>query len=153
MRLQLFLLIALSMAPPAFAQPDPQVKPDWIADAVSGCRAWNPYPRAHESIRWSGQCLDWTLQGHGVLEWFQDGRLTERSEGDFHQGRLNGWGAYRNADGSRYDGIWQNGRPHGQGKAVYRDGSVYEGIWNNGCWQEGNRRGAMFAIEAECDFK
>ena len=145
------VLVAISLALPALAQPSQQAKPDWIADPANGCRVWNPYPLPNESIRWSRQCPDGTLQGHGVLEWFKDGKLTERTEGDFRDGKLNGWGTYRKADGSRYDGVFQNGRPHGQGKAVYRDGRIYEGAWNNGCWQEGNRRGAMFATEEECE--
>lgn len=153
MWLRLAMLIGISFTLPALAQHAPQAQPDWIADPANGCRAWNPYPQANESIRWSGPCSDRMLQGHGVLEWFKDGKLVERSEGDFRDGRLNGWGIYRNATGSRYDGIWLNGRPHGQGKAVYRNGDVYEGIWINGCLQEGSRRSAMFATEEQCGFR
>jgi hypothetical protein len=50
-------------------------------------------------------------------------------EGDWKNGKMDGYGHYRFADGGTYTGVMRNDWPEGSGKAVYTDGGVYDGNW------------------------
>jgi hypothetical protein len=72
---------------------------DWITDGKTGCRVWNPYPTAKESLSWSGPCRDGYAEGKGVVQWFKEGLPYERDEGTWQEGREVGRGRYgRQAD-------------------------------------------------------
>ena len=77
-------------------------------------------------------------------------------EGDFFEGRIEGYGIMKYANGDIYEGNWKRGLrhgkgkmemfnsdktyigkwrgdvQHGKGKLFYKDGNHYEGIWENG---------------------
>src|SRR5512135_3288025 len=95
---QLVLVIAaMIVAPPAFAQQGSNAaqdkpKADWIADAKNGCKVWNLYPQPNESITWSGDCRNGFAQGHGVLQWIEDGKPGTKVEADYRDGRKEGRG-------------------------------------------------------------
>lgn len=52
-------------------------KGDWIADAKTGCKVWNPVPASDESIIWSGKCKD------------GKGKIT-RADGVIYEDEING---------------------------------------------------------------
>ena len=162
------LLLVVSL--PAAAQ-TPQ--PGWIADARSGCRVWNPAPQPKEAITWSGACQNGLAQGRGVLQWYQDNKPSERSEGEFRDGKLNGRGILIGANGDRYDGDfrdgrqngrgaatftngdryegeWRDGNPNGVGRLARANGDVFNGIWANGCFRDGNRWAAAWVDPSTC---
>jgi hypothetical protein len=31
---------------------------DFVADAKSGCKVWNPHPQPDETVNWSGGCVN-----------------------------------------------------------------------------------------------
>ncbi len=99
--------------------------------------------------RYDGEWRDGMPNGRGAGTWVSGNRY----DGEWRDGKRSGRGAYTFADGDRYEGEWRDGRPNGRGKGTYRDGSVYEGTWTNGCFQQGNRRWALFATDAECGFR
>ncbi len=142
-------VIALSLAGPHAAE-----RGGWVADA-KGCRVWRQHPRATLTLSWSGPCVRGVAAGHGVLEWYEDGRREGRYEGDLKAGHYDGHGAYgwANGDrywgelsndaesghgffawasGDRYDGEWRQGLRSGQGVYLWADGSRYEGGWKDG---------------------
>ena len=153
-RILLFMVtttVALAASVPAFAQvPSPD---GWIADSNTGCRIRNPTPQPRESVTWSGACPNGIAEGAGVLEWFDDGRPTDRYdgeirdgwehgrgiatstviadryEGEWREGWRHGRGIYEFANGDRYDGDWFEGLRTGQGTMVWANGARYEGEW------------------------
>ncbi len=102
---------------------------DWIADARTGCKVWDPNPQPNESVTWSGACQNGLAQGRGVLDWFQDGKLSEHGEGEWRDGMRTGHGTYATANGEHYDGQWRDGLKNGHGAQTWADGSRYDGGW------------------------
>ena len=124
---------------PAPAQPqaaDTEPLPGWLADERTGCRIWNAAPRASESVTWSGACRANNANGRGVAQWFENGRPTDRYEGDYRDGLEHGTGVYVRANGERYEGEWQDGERSGRGVYTWPNGDRYEGEW-----REGQRQG------------
>jgi hypothetical protein len=114
--------------------------PRWV-DAGGDCEVRNRYGgkqwrRARTVATWTGPCADGRAQGQGVLEWFRDGALTVRYEGEMSGGRIDGRGALQEPYGIRYDGLWKDGDLQ-QGTAIYPDGRRYEGQWYKGRWTRG----------------
>ncbi len=48
----------------------------------SGCALLNPYPTQdnHQSITWTGSCVNGALDGAGVLQWYKDGKKDGEAE-------------------------------------------------------------------------
>jgi hypothetical protein len=65
---------------------------DWIADAKTGCKVWNPNPTPGEGASWSGACRDGIAEGKGTLQWLKGGEAYECDEGDWQAGRQTGQG-------------------------------------------------------------
>ena len=122
---------ALPVASPSFAQaPSPE---SWIQDGKTGCKVRNPVPQPRESITWSGTCPNGIAEGNGVLQWFDDGRPTDRYEGELRDGWENGRGvATSTLIADRYEGDWSDGWRHGQGIYSFANGDRYEGDWFEG---------------------
>jgi len=55
-----------------------------------------------------------------------------RYEGELNDGKPDGQGIMKYADGDVYEGEFKDGKPHGQGIMKYADGDVYEGEWEYG---------------------
>jgi len=127
------LLVAASLVVgvPAMAQPAKTAEADWIVDSRTGCRMWNPQPNANETITWSGACPGGFANGHGVEQWYVDGKPYERTEGEMRDGRWNGRAVQTMADGSTYDGEWRDGQKTGQGTQLAANGARYDGEWQN----------------------
>jgi hypothetical protein len=146
-------LLLVSMA--AFGQSN---EPGWIADA-HGCKVWVGDRTPDEPVVWSGACRDGFAQGRGVLQWFRDGRLVGRTDGELRDGKLSGHGVSVLANGNRYDGEWQDGNRNGHGVFVWANGNRYDGefrhdhrnghgvsVWANGDrydgeWRDGDLNG------------
>ncbi len=143
---------------------------DWIADAKSGCKVWNPRPAPGETVTWLGSCKDGLAEGKGVLEWHQGGGSHERDEGEWRAGRQMGegtqtWpqGQYKGqfSDGLphgrgvlvfgdvRYNGDFLNGKPNGKGTLTNASGT-FDGAWQDGCFNDGKRRAAIGVSVQSC---
>lgn len=51
-------------------------------------------------------------------------------------GEKNGYGVYRNVDGSRYEGSWAKGKRHGRGVEVTGEGERLECEFDGGMKKE-----------------
>jgi hypothetical protein len=60
----------------------------WATDSRSGCKVWNARPLQNGSAKYTGACVDGFAQGRGVVEWSEAGRLVQRDEGEFVNGKL-----------------------------------------------------------------
>jgi len=168
--------IAPSDAPSTMPPASPAAGSTWQADPKTGCKLWDEFPEPGESVSWSGGCKDGYADGHGVAQWSVNGRLTDRYEGDYRDGKENGNGAYRWknsgdrydghyrdnqrdgqgiytwSDGRRYSGMWKAGKADGQGRFITADGQVYDGIWAAGCFHEGDLRAHVGVTAEACGF-
>ena len=64
----------------------------------------------------------------GKCVW-SDGRSYD---GEWKNGKQNGYGITLFSDGTVYEGEWKDGNPHGKGTKTGADGSKYEGKWKDG---------------------
>ena len=126
-RLLAALVLAMSLTT-AYAESEDQ---EWIADK-RGCKVSNPFPRAGESITWTGECKNGFAHGAGVLQWFFQGKEDDRYEGNLEMGWAEGRGTLYKADGGKYDGEWRQSMQEGTGRYEAPDGSWYDGQWKNG---------------------
>ena len=104
---------------------------EWIADK-RGCKVANPFPRAGETITWTGDCKNGYADGDGVLQWYLNGKEDDRYEGHLAQGWAEGRGTLYKGDGGKYEGDWQQSMQDGTGRYEAPDGSWYDGQWKNG---------------------
>ena len=81
---------------------------------------------------WSGSCLRGRLHGAGVLIWFEDGVETERDEGTFRNGELDGPSVITLADRTTIFGNYRDGVRHGEFMNVQTNGSYIQSIYANG---------------------
>ena len=152
----------------AFAQSVPQGA--FIADGNTGCKVWNPNPKSVETIVWSGSCVNGLAQGHGKLQWLQNGKIYETDEGEWSAGRQVGHGSQAwplgrydgelvnsepNGQGvltlktARYDGEFRNGKPNGFGTLTSQHG-VFKGTWKDGCLIGGKQKIAVGVPLSTC---
>ncbi len=86
-----------------------------------GCKVWNPNPRPNEAITWSGGMdANSYATGQGVLQWFNDGKLIFKYEGNMLNGKETGKGIGVWANGDRYEGDFID--DHRTGKGIYAYG-------------------------------
>ncbi|MGO9473123.1 MAG: hypothetical protein ACLPWS_06855 [Rhodomicrobium sp.] len=143
---------------------------DWIADAKTGCKVWNPQPAPGETVAWAGACKDGFADGKGTLDWLKGGRPYERDKGEWHGGRQTGEGSQTWSGGeykgqfsdslphgrgvlvlgeARYDGAFLSGKPNGKGVLTNASGT-FDGTWADGCFNDGKRRAAFGVSVQSC---
>ncbi len=125
---------------------------NWIADPKSGCKVWDANPVPNAAISWSGGCANGFAQGRGALQYFENGKPSDRYEGGMANGKNNGRGVFTGVDGDRYEGEWRDHLPNGYGTAIV-GGQTFTGNWTNGCFQQGNRRSFVATTKEACGFK
>ncbi|MBL8707483.1 MAG: hypothetical protein JNM30_21715 [Rhodospirillales bacterium] len=118
--------IALTGAAPGIASTT------WVKDAKSGCATSNPYPNPNETITWFGNCRDGKLDGRGTLVWYRDGKETERNEGAFKQGEMDGYAVTTYPEGYTVHGQYKQGQRHGQFMTVRASGEYVRATYYNG---------------------
>ena len=134
-----------------FAQEAPNT--GYITDKKSGCKFFSS-DASRIISSWSGQCKDGYAEGVGILV-LQKQNITFWIEGNFSEGKINGFGKFKSsggityvgeyangfptlgtvtfAEGHGYTGQWLNGKPHGKGRQTYADGrQTNEGVFENG---------------------
>jgi hypothetical protein len=136
---------------------------EWIADAQSGCRVWDPNPQLTETVAWSGSCANGLAEGPGTVQWLKGSVAIETDQGEWRDGRQAGkgtqtWptGHYEGelADGEpngrgvltlqklRYEGEFRDSRPNGIG-SLTEGGDTVQGVWKDGCLQGGGRKASI----------
>jgi hypothetical protein len=104
---------------------------EWLTDSNAACAVWDPAPLSDETVGWAGDCKNGKASGPGVLTIFRAGKLVERDEGAFIDGKQTGPGKRRDPIG-RYVGTFKDGLYDGKGLYVRPDGMRYDGEWRNG---------------------
>lgn len=73
--------------------------------------------------RYEGDWIDGKYDGYGIESWARGSRY----KGQYRQGSRHGYGVYRFYTGDCYSGEWFNGQSHGTGVQTCSDGSCYVG--------------------------
>ncbi|XP_010521298.1 PREDICTED: phosphatidylinositol 4-phosphate 5-kinase 4-like [Tarenaya hassleriana] len=73
--------------------------------------------------RYEGDWIDGRYDGYGIESWARGSRY----KGQYRQGLRHGYGVYRFYTGDCYAGEWVNGQSHGFGVQTCADGSCYAG--------------------------
>jgi hypothetical protein len=143
---------------------------EWLTDAKSGCRVWDPNPQLEESVLWSGACAKGVAEGGGTVRWIKGAATVETDSGDWHEGRQAGKGTqdftvgrYEGdivdglPDGQgiltlqklRYEGQFRDGKPNGIGRLIQGSESL-QGVWKDGCLQDSARRASVGVPLSSC---
>lgn len=125
-------------------------KAGWSKDPRTGCRLWNNYPKASDSVRWNGECVNGYASGKGEALWSSYGGEYESDKGEFRNGKLNGHAVITLKDGRRFDGEFRNNLPDGPG-TLTMDGDTYSGSWQKGCFNNDGKRVAFFTDRDKCN--
>ncbi|CAN1175416.1 Phosphatidylinositol 4-phosphate 5-kinase 5 [Linum perenne] len=78
--------------------------------------------------RYEGDWIDGRYDGYGIESWARGSRY----RGQYRQGLRHGYGVYRFFTGDSYAGEWCNGQSHGFGVQTCADGSCYVGEFKCG---------------------
>lgn len=78
--------------------------------------------------RYEGDWIDGRYDGYGIESWARGSRY----KGQYRQGLRHGYGVYRFYTGDTYAGEWYNGQSHGFGVQTCSDGSCYVGEFKCG---------------------
>lgn len=129
----------------------------WLTDD-KGCKLWDPNPKIGETVTWTGACVGGLAEGHGVRQWFVNGKPGSRFEGPLVGGKANGKGTttyFPNglrieadyvddstvgpvvmyfSDGARYEGDFVASKRTGKGVLTRANGDRYEGDFVDGKW-------------------
>lgn len=95
----------------ATAQTDKSTASNWITATNQPCKIWNPEPQSNESVTWSGSCKDGFASGKGILHWTEDGNPDVEFDGEYANGKRNGFGVLITPDGQRFEGEWADDEP------------------------------------------
>ncbi len=109
-----------------------EVRPNCEVHNIYRGKYWR---QVQKTATWSGSCADDRAQGTGTLEWFHDGRLRARYDGEMERGRMTGRGEFTERN-VQYEGTWNDGELQ-EGIAKYPDGRRFEGRWYRGRWTKG----------------
>ncbi|GMH22426.1 hypothetical protein Nepgr_024269 [Nepenthes gracilis] len=82
----------------------------------------------YENGRYEGDWIDGKYDGYGIESWGKGSKY----RGQYRQGLRFGYGVYRFYTGDTYSGEWCNGHYHGVGFQTCKDGSCYIGEFKGG---------------------
>ncbi|XP_073024165.1 uncharacterized protein [Primulina eburnea] len=78
--------------------------------------------------RYEGDWIDGRYDGYGIENWARGSRY----KGQYRQGLRHGYGVYKFYTGDSYAGEWCNGQSNGVGEQICADGSSYSGEFKGG---------------------
>jgi hypothetical protein len=95
--------------------------------------------------RYEGEFRNGKLNGFGTLNYTQGDRYV----GHWREDQRDGFGSYTHPSGNKYTGQWKDGKPHGQGISILSNRGRYVGHHLNGQRQgEGVLYAADGSVEA-----
>lgn len=122
---------------------------NWLLDTALGCRMWDWHPTPDDGAAWTGACPSGAKSGHGVVQWFENGRPIDRFEGTFVAGRREGYGKYSWNESDWFAGSYKDDLPDGPGTA-HIAGEVFTGVWHRGCFAAVHRVVAIGVARKSC---
>jgi hypothetical protein len=108
------------------------VQAEWFQDPDTGCTVWGDHSQPIVKIHWSGDCVDGKASGKGLMEVFIDGIPFSSYEGEYRDGKADGYGVLNTPGEARYEGEFKNNNMHGHGVIISVDGKRLEGNYLNG---------------------
>ena len=105
---------------------------EWFQDPDTGCAVWGEQPQPIVKVHWSGECIDGKASGKGLMEVFIDGLPFSTYEGEYREGKAEGYGGLKTPGAGRYEGDFKNNNLDGHGVIISSDGKRMEGNYVNG---------------------
>jgi hypothetical protein len=94
--------------------------------AEPACQVAGPAIETNEAVVWKGPCKDGFADGAGVLERSRRGVFSDTLVASFKvtmvQGRIEGAGKIKSANGTAFTGTFKDGRRDGPGYMAYANG-------------------------------
>ena len=107
--------------------------PGWIFEQHTGCKFYTGRNYENRDFVWNGDCQEGFVHGFGELTLFQNGLEYYAFEGFLSKGRFEGAGKLIiRSDGDTYEGNYEDGKPNGFGHFYNDDGDHYEGTYKEG---------------------
>ena len=106
---------------------------DWVL-TDKGFKVWDNNVQPNKTVSWSGGAdADGYINGKGVLQWFLNGKLQDKYDGDMLKGKRHGYGQMVWDNGDTYSGDWVNDKRDGYGYSASTSPSMMPGryIRNN----------------------
>jgi MORN repeat len=122
---------------------------DWLLDTQLGCRMWDWHPDTQDRAVWSGACPGGKKDGRGIAQWFEHGQRIDRFEGNYRNGKREGFGRYVWNEETSFEGQYANDVPHGFGTATVV-GETFAGDWKNGCFRKDGHVVAIGVARTSC---
>ncbi len=105
----------------------------WIYEQDRDCKFFTERNFENRHFVWSGDCEEGYLQGFGKLKMFENNIEYYVFEGFISKGKIEGSGKLIIlSDGDIYEGNYSNGKPNGFGHFFNDDGDHYEGQFKDG---------------------
>ena len=108
------------------------MRAEWFLDPDTGCAVWGEHPQPIVKIHWSGECVDGKASGMGLMEVFIDDLPFSTYEGEYREGKAEGYGVLKTPGEGRYEGEFKNNNLDGHGVIISSDGKRMEGNYVNG---------------------
>ncbi len=103
----------------------------WMTCSNTGAQVWNPAPGDGESVAWSGHVKQGKADGPGTAVWSVNGVVTERVQGAWKDGQVDGYAVWIQEGGATYEGQWQASSRHGHGIYTWEDGRRFVGAYTD----------------------
>jgi hypothetical protein len=119
--------------------------PKYVQDE-KGCSVWSDSPDLFDHLTWDGKCEQGKASGLGTLIWYHGADAYLTYWGALSEGKMQGGGDLRTADGIHYEGQFANDAFEGQGILTLPNGERYAGNFAQGqrtgfghyTWPNGN---------------
>ncbi|MBM2830014.1 MAG: hypothetical protein HW411_804 [Gammaproteobacteria bacterium] len=105
---------------------------EWFKDPETGCAVWGEHSQPIVTVYWSGECVDGKASGKGIMQVHIDKMPFSKYEGDYKEGKADGYGVLTTPGESRYEGEFKDNNMHGYGVVISTDGKRLKGNYLNG---------------------
>lgn len=96
-------------------------------DEING-RGYMTYPKNNLTQSYEGEWKNGKYNGFGTIIWSNG----DRYDGEWRDDKYNDQGVYTWANGDRFEGYWRDGKPNGFGVRINRGGARKIQLWDNG---------------------
>lgn len=104
----------------------------YVKDHKTHCKIWLDEYTPTDSLIWNGDCKNGFGFGKGILQWYQNNKLSAIYNGKMKQGKFDGKGKFEIIGYATFKGNFINGVLNGKGAAYYHNGGKTIGHFANG---------------------
>lgn len=95
------------------------------------CKFFTNFNSTDRYFTWNGQCQGGFVDGTGVLNMYEGGKLLYIFKGNINNGFVEGYGIMEWIGNGTYEGNFKNGKMEGYAIRIFGNGEKYEGNYTN----------------------